>query len=134
MPAYPPATIGMPLADVDTPALILDLDAFEANLRRLNDSLAGRSVMVRPHAKSHKCPQIALRQIALGAVGVCCQKVSEAEALIEGGVGDVLIANEVVGAAKLRRMVALCTQARIAVCADNAENIDALDRAARAQG
>ena len=134
MPLYPPATVGMPLADVDTPALILELDPFERNLRRLHESLAGVQVAVRPHAKSHKCPQIALRQMALGAVGVCCQKVSEAEALVEGGVADVLIANEVVGAAKLRRMVALCTQARIAVCADNAENIDALDRAARAQG
>jgi D-serine deaminase-like pyridoxal phosphate-dependent protein len=131
MPLTPPATIGMALADVDTPALILDLDAFESNLRRLVDSLAGRSVMVRPHAKSHKCPQIALRQIALGAVGVCCQKVSEAEALIEGGVGDVLIANEVVGAAKVRRLAALSKQARIAVCADNAENVKALDAAAR---
>jgi D-serine deaminase-like pyridoxal phosphate-dependent protein len=134
MPLTPPATIGMSLADVDTPALILDLDAFEANLRRLNESLAGRSVMVRPHAKSHKCPQIALRQIALGAVGVCCQKVSEAEALVEGGVGDVLIANEVVGATKVRRLAALSKQARVAVCADNAENVKALDAAAREFG
>ena len=86
----PPAAIGMPLADVDTPALLLELDAFEANLQRLAESLAGRAVKVRPHAKSHKCPQIAMRQIALGAVGVCCQKVSEAEAMVEGGVGDVL--------------------------------------------
>ena len=97
----------MPLADVDTPALILDLEAFEQNLKRLNDSLAGRGVQLRPHAKSHKCPEIALRQMALGAVGVCCQKVSEAEAMVDGGVSDVLIANEVVGAAKLRRVAAL---------------------------
>ena len=82
MPAYPPASIGMSLAEVDTPALILELDAFERNLRLMQESLAARSVAVRPHAKSHKCPQIAMRQIALGAVGVCCQKVSEAEALI----------------------------------------------------
>jgi D-serine deaminase-like pyridoxal phosphate-dependent protein len=124
----------MPLADVDTPALILELDAFEANLRRLKDSLAGRNVEVRPHAKSHKCPQIAMRQIAHGAVGVCCQKVSEAEALVEGGVGDVLIANEVVGAAKITRLAALAKQARIAVCADDARNIDALSAGARAAG
>jgi D-serine deaminase-like pyridoxal phosphate-dependent protein len=124
----------MPLDEVDTPALILDLDAFESNLKRLNASLAGRTVSVRPHAKSHKCPQIALRQIALGAVGVCCQKVSEAEALVEGGVGDVLIANEVVGATKLRRLAALSKQARVAVCADNADNVKALDQAAREFG
>jgi len=134
MPSYPPATLGMALAEVDTPALILDLDAFETNLKRLNDSLAGRKVAVRPHAKSHKCPQIAMRQIALGAVGVCCQKVSEAEALVEGGVGDVLIANEIVGIAKLRRLAALAKQARVAVCADDAGNVAALDAMAREYG
>lgn len=134
MPVYPPATVGMPLAEVDTPSLILDLDAFESNLRRLNESLAGRKAMVRPHAKSHKCPQIALRQIELGAVGVCCQKVSEAVALAEGGVKDILIANEIVGAPKLKRLVALAGQVRIAVCADNAENIAALNTAAREGG
>ena len=134
MPVYCPAEIGMPLAEVDTPCLILDLDAFERNLRRLNDSLAGKSVSVRPHAKSHKCPQIALRQIALGAVGVCCQKVSEAEALVQGGVNDVLIANEVVGAPKLKRLAALAKQARVAVCADDAGNMAALDAAARGFG
>jgi D-serine deaminase-like pyridoxal phosphate-dependent protein len=134
MSRYLPAEIGMPLADVDTPCLILELDAFERNLRRLMESLAGRAVRVRPHAKSHKCPQIALQQIALGAVGVCCQKVSEAEALVEGGVSDVLIANEVVGAPKLRRLVALAQRARVAVCADDAGNVAALDAAARAAG
>jgi D-serine deaminase-like pyridoxal phosphate-dependent protein len=130
MPAYPPAAVGVPLAEVDTPALILDLDAFERNLERMRESLRGHRIAVRPHAKSHKCPQIALRQIALGAVGVCCQKVSEAEALVEGGVRDVLIANEVVGTSKARRLAALATQARIAVCADDAENVRALDAAA----
>jgi 3-hydroxy-D-aspartate aldolase len=134
MPLSPPATIGLALADVDTPALILELDAFEANLTRLKDSLQGRKVSVRPHAKSHKCPQIATRQMALGAVGVCCQKVSEAEAMVEGGVSDVLIANEVVGAPKLRRLAALAKQARIAVCADDAGNIAELDAAAAEYG
>ncbi|MGQ0751663.1 MAG: DSD1 family PLP-dependent enzyme [Betaproteobacteria bacterium] len=123
--------VGLPLEELDTPSLILDLDAFESNLQRLKESLAGRKVAVRPHAKSHKCPQIALRQMALGAVGVCCQKVSEAEAMVQGGVGDVLIANEVVGPAKLRRAAALAKQARIAVCADDAGNVAALDAAAR---
>ena len=134
MSYYTPALIGMPLAEVDTPALILDLDAFEHNLKLLNDSLAGRNIKVRPHAKSHKCPDIALRQIALGAVGVCCQKVSEAEAMVDGGVKDVLIANEVVGAAKLKRLAALSKRATIAVCADHADNVAALDAAAREAG
>ena len=88
----PPARQGMPLAEVDTPALLLDLDAFERNLDRLDKSLAGTGIRVRPHAKSHKCPEIALRQMARGAIGVCCQKVSEAEAMVEGGVMNVLVA------------------------------------------
>jgi D-threonine aldolase len=129
MSAYRPAEIGMSLADVDTPSLILDLDVFERNLERLDTSLAGRKVKVRPHAKSHKCPQIALAQIARGAVGVCCQKVSEAEALVLGGVKDVLIANEVVGAPKLRRLAALARQAHVAVCVDDGGNVAALDAA-----
>ncbi|MCC7548091.1 MAG: DSD1 family PLP-dependent enzyme [Burkholderiales bacterium] len=124
----------MPLAEVDTPALLLDLDAFERNLERLYDSLQGRPLRVRPHAKSHKCPQIALRQIARGAVGVCCQKVSEAEAMVRGGVADVLIANEVVGAPKLARIAALARHARIGVCVDDAGNVEDLQRAAQAAG
>ena len=134
MSYYTPAQIGMSLAEVDTPALILDLDAFEHNLKLLNDSLAGRSIKVRPHAKSHKCPEIALRQMALGAVGVCCQKVSEAEAMVDGGVNDVLIANEVVGVAKLKRLTALARRAKISVCADHSDNVTALDNAAREAG
>lgn len=131
---YNPAEIGMTLADVDTPALILDLDTFERNMNLLRDSLVGRNVKLRPHAKSHKCPEIGKRQMALGAVGVCCQKVSEAEAMVDGGVMDVLIANEVVGAAKLRRLTALAKRAKIAVCADHADNVSALDAAARDAG
>lgn len=134
MSAYRPAEIGMPLSEVDTPALILDLDAFERNLDRMDASLAGKRIKLRPHAKSHKCPEIALAQIRRGAVGVCCQKTSEAEAMVEGGVADVLIANEVVGSAKLKRLAALARRARIAVCADDAGNVGALDAAAREAG
>jgi len=124
----------MPLAEVDTPALLLDLDAFERNLDTLNGTLKGTSVRVRPHSKSHKCPQIALAQIARGAVGVCCQKVSEAEALVRGGVHDVLIANEVVGAPKHARLAELGRQARIGVCVDDLNNVDDLLQAATRAG
>ena len=134
MNSYRPAEIGMPLSEVDTPSLILDLDAFERNLDRMDASLAGKQIRIRPHAKSHKCPEIAKRQIARGAVGVCCQKVGEAEAMVAGGVADVLIANEVVGAPKLKRLAALAKRARVAVCADDAGNVAALDEAARAAG
>lgn len=129
-----PASVGMALAAVDTPALVLDLDAFERNLARMADAVRGAPVRLRPHAKSHKCAQIALRQIAAGAVGVCCQKVSEAEALVAGGVTDVLITNEVVGAGKLDRLARLARQAKVGVCADAAENVADLDAAAARAG
>jgi D-serine deaminase-like pyridoxal phosphate-dependent protein len=128
-----PARPGQSLQDVDTPALILDLDAFEANIRRLNEALTGRNIRVRAHAKTHKCPEIALRQIKAGAVGVCCQKVSEAEAMVEGGVADVLVSNEVVGGQKLARLARLAKRARIGICVDHATQVAALGVAAQAE-
>jgi 3-hydroxy-D-aspartate aldolase len=133
MTSYRPA-IGTPLSEVDTPSLILELDAFERNLDKMVASLAGRKIALRPHAKSHKCPDIAAAQMKRGAVGVCCQKVSEAAAMVDGGVPDVLIANEVVGAPKLKMLAALAKRAKVAVCADDAGNVAALDEAARAAG
>ena len=126
----PPAEIGMPLAEVDTPALIIDLDAFERNLRALPAKIADKPVKLRPHSKTHKTPIIALKQMALGAVGVCCQKVSEAEALVAGGVSDILVANEVVGSIKLNKLAALARHASIGVCVDDAGNIADLEDAA----
>ncbi len=87
----PPAETGMPLEEVETPALIIELDAFEKNLERMAAMVAAAKVRLRPHSKTHKCPAIARRQIALGAVGACCQKVGEAEALVEGGINNVLV-------------------------------------------
>jgi len=120
-----PAKIGDRLEDVDTPALILDLDSFEKNLLTLAKSVKDR-VRVRPHAKTHKCPEVAKRQMALGAVGMCCQKVSEAEAMVDGGITDVLVTNEVVGAQKLGRLAALSRRAKVGVCIDNAATLSEL--------
>jgi 3-hydroxy-D-aspartate aldolase len=131
MTTRPPAEIGMSLDEVDTPALLIDLDAFEANLRRLPQQIAGHAVRLRPHAKTHKCPIVALQQIELGAVGVCVQKVGEAEAMVHGGVRDVLVTNEVVGRQKLRRLTALAHLARIGVCVDDLLQVRALEEAAR---
>jgi D-serine deaminase-like pyridoxal phosphate-dependent protein len=117
-----PAALGQRLDEVDTPALVLDLDAFEKNLQTLKDSVGGK-VRVRTHAKTHKCPEVAKRQMALGAVGVCCQKVSEAEAMVDGGIGDVLISNEVVGAPKIARLATLSKRARLGVCVDDLGNL-----------
>ena len=127
-----PARASDSLADVDTPALILDLDKFEANLARLMSAVQGRGVRVRPHAKSHKCVEIARRQIALGAVGICCQKTSEAEAFLAGGIADVLISNEVVGHRKNSQLAQLATRypgARVGVCVDDARAVAELARA-----
>ncbi len=129
-----PARVGDRLADVDTPSLIVDLDAFERNLDTMANALRDERVRLRPHAKSHKCPEIAKLQMARGAVGICCQKVGEAEAFIAGGVSDVLITNEIVGARKLERLVALARAARIGVLVDDASNVAAMAEAARRAG
>src|SRR3954447_21900346 len=107
------AQVGDTFDRIDTPSLVLDLDAFERNLQRMAAALQGRGVRLRPHAKSHKCPEIARRQIALGAVGICCQKVSEAAVFVEAGIQDVLVTNQVVGAAKLARLMELAAIARM---------------------
>jgi D-serine deaminase-like pyridoxal phosphate-dependent protein len=124
----------MPLADVDTPALLIDLDAFERNLAKMAAAVKAAGVRLRPHAKTHKSPVIGLKQMALGAVGLCCQKVSEAEAMVLGGVPDVYVSNEVVGARKLDRLAGLAHQARVMVAVDNEAAIEALGAAARKAG
>jgi D-serine deaminase-like pyridoxal phosphate-dependent protein len=124
----------MAVEEVDTPALLLELDPFERNLKRMADAVAGSKVRLRPHAKTHKCPAIALRQMALGAVGVCCQKVSEAEAMVLGGVGDVYVSNQVVGKPKWERLAALARQARVAACVDDPMQVTGLSGAAQALG
>lgn len=132
MSPWKAAQPGDRLSDVDTPALVLDLDAFERNLQRMAFALGGRGVRLRAHAKSHKCPDIALRQVALGAIGICCQKVSEAAVFVEAGIGDVLVTNQVMGDAKLRRLAPLARSARIGVLADHPLQVQALAAAAQA--
>ncbi|MDX2204248.1 MAG: DSD1 family PLP-dependent enzyme [Hyphomicrobiaceae bacterium] len=127
-----PAKPGQSLAEVDTPALVVDLDAYERNLDRMAAFAQRAGVRVRPHAKTHKSPLIALDQIQRGAVGVCCQKVSEAEVLVAGGVGDVLVSNEVVGAGKLARLARLARRARIGVCIDSPDAVAEIEAAAAA--
>jgi D-serine deaminase-like pyridoxal phosphate-dependent protein len=130
----PPARIGDVLNQVDTPCLVLDLDAFEHNLRVMQDWADRWQVALRPHAKAHKCPEVALRQAALGARGICVQKISEALPFVAAGVRDIHVSNEVVGEAKLRLLATLARQARISVCVDHAANVADLSRAAAEQG
>lgn len=132
MPLPPPAQPGQSLAEIETPALVIDLDAFERNLVAMAAFTQAHGVRLRPHAKTHKSPEIALRQIAHGAVGQCCQKVGEAEILVAGGVQDVLVTNEIVGAAKLDRLARLARQARIGLCVDHPDGVrEAAEAAAR---
>jgi len=126
----PPAQIGDAVDAIDTPALIVDLDAFERNLRKMAEFAQRAGVRLRPHAKTHRCCAIALKQIALGAVGQCCQKVGEAEALVRGGVRDVLVTNQVVDERKLRRLASLAKDAVVTLCFDAAEPVQAASRAA----
>ncbi len=120
--------------EVDTPALLIDLDALEFNLDTMAAALAGTGTRLRAHAKTHKSPVIAHLQIARGAVGQCVQKVAEAEILAWAGVPDILVSNEVVGADKLARLAALARITHIAVCADDAGQVAALGRAAQEAG
>ena len=129
-----PAEVGAPIGEIDTPALVVDLAAYERNLASMADRLRGTAIRLRPHAKTHKSPVIALDQVSHGAVGVCCQKVGEAEVMVEGGVRDVLVSNQVVGGRKLARLAALARHARVSVCVDDAGNVSDLGAAAESFG
>ncbi|WP_035715912.1 DSD1 family PLP-dependent enzyme [Azorhizobium doebereinerae] len=120
--------------EVDTPALILDLDAFEANLDTMAARLAPTGAKLRAHAKTHKSAVIARLQMARGAVGQCVQKVGEAEALAHAGIDDILVSNEVVSPRKLARLAALSPIARVQVCADDPAMVPVLEAAAAAAG
>lgn len=121
-----PALPGQPLAQVDTPSLVLDLDVFEANLGAMQQWADKHGVALRPHAKAHKCPEVARRQLALGARGICCQKVSEALPFLDAGIRDIHISNEVVGPAKLALLAQIAARADVSVCVDNMSNLHAL--------
>lgn len=130
-----PATVGMDLAQVCTPALIIDLDAFEANVETLRARLRMAGVRHRAHAKTHKSVDIARYQIEHGgACGICCQKVAEAEVMVAGGISDVMVSNQVTDPGKIDRLARLAQSARILVCVDDATNVETLSAAAQRHG
>ena len=130
-----PALPGMHLHDVITPCLVVDLDALERNLRKMGDFARLHGVALRPHGKMHKSVDIARLQMDLGAVGLCCQKVSEAEAFVRGGINDILVTNQVRGPAMIARLARLPhLGARVAVCVDDPENVVELSAAAAREG
>jgi len=133
--ALPPAArVGAPLSEVDTPALLLDAAAFERNVALMQSRASAAGMALRPHAKAHKTPAISLAQIAAGAVGICCQKVSEAVPFIEAGVTSVHISNQIGTAAKAALLAECARHARMSICVDHAAQIALLAEATRAAG
>ena len=127
--------IGATLDDVETPALVIDLAALEHNIRVIAEHYRGKRIRLRPHGKNHKCPEILAMQIAAGATvgGVCCAKASEAEAFAQGGgVSNVLIANQVIDAGKIRRLAALARRIDVTVAIDDAIQLPPLSAGAQA--
>jgi D-serine deaminase-like pyridoxal phosphate-dependent protein len=123
--------IGKPVSDLPTPALVVDVEALDHNLKVLAGYFASRRVKLRPHFKSHQCVTLARRQLESGsAVGITCAKLAEAEMLVAGGVKDVLVANQVVGAPKAQRLAALNRGAAVRSAVDSTVNVAELGAAA----
>jgi len=129
-PVSAPATPGDAVMDVDTPSLLIDLDALDANMATVHQRVIAAGLHVRSHGKAHKCPAIAKRQLAAGALGICCQKVSEAEAFADAGITDILITNQLVGQRKVERAALLAHRVKLGVCVDHAVQIQQLGQAA----
>lgn len=116
----------MTLSELDTPALLVDVDVLEANMQQVASTCRRYGVNWRPHIKAHKSVDIARRQMAHGAVGITCAKLGEAEVMAEAGIGGIVVANQVVGPAKIGRLVRLLDRTDVIVCVDNAGNVEAL--------
>ncbi len=131
-----PAKPGMDEADIQTPCLILDLDALERNIKKMGDYAKAHGMRHRAHGKMHKSVDVLKLQQDLGAaIGVCCQKVSEAEVFARGGIKDVMVSNQVTDPAKIDRLAQMPKLgARVLVCVDDPENIKALSEAAVRHG
>ncbi len=126
-----PALPGMSLSEVQTPALIIEMDALERNLARMRDFVQQNGIRLRAHSKTHKSADLARLQMSVGgASGICCQKVSEVEAMVRAGIPDVFLANEVRDPVRIRRLAALARQARIGLCVDDPMALPALSAAA----
>ncbi|MFN8058297.1 MAG: DSD1 family PLP-dependent enzyme [Vicinamibacterales bacterium] len=123
------------LDDLPTPCLLVDLDVLDANIARMQERVSATGLQLRPHVKTHKCVEIARRQVAAGAVGVCCATIREAEAMVNAGIRGVLITSEMVGPSRVERLVALAGRSPDLMCVvDNAVHARDLGQAAAAVG
>jgi D-serine deaminase-like pyridoxal phosphate-dependent protein len=127
-------TPGTPVEEFETPSIVVDLDVAEENIRKMQSFADKHGMGLRPHSKTHKSPYWAHRQLEAGAVGITCSKVGEAEVLVDGGVREVLIANEIVGAKKISRLAALEKRANVVVAVDSVDNARELSEAAGTVG
>lgn len=128
--------IGTPVEELDTPALVVDMDVLEENIRRVHSSFEGTEAKLRPYVETHRCPAIAHKQLTVSGTngGVSVASVGEAEVFARSGISDILIVNEVVGAQKIARLCALARQARVTVAVDSAANAASLSEAAQGMG
>lgn len=127
-------TITLKFTEYDTPALLLDMDIAERNIRRMGEFFHGKNVRHRPHVKVHKSPFLAHKQIAAGANGITCAKVTEAEVMANSGIDDILIANQIIGAQKLTRLAHLAKHCRVAVLVDDLTNAKEMSKFASDAG
>ncbi|MBI2320720.1 MAG: DSD1 family PLP-dependent enzyme [Chloroflexi bacterium] len=129
-----PQAVGKTIDQLDTPCLLLDLDRLERNLDAMARFFADKPVRLRPHAKTHKTPNVARMQLERGAVGICCAKLGEAEVMAAGGISGILVTTEVVGPAKIRRLIGLAQQASVITVVDDAAAAQAVSDVAAAAG
>ena len=124
----------MRVDELETPVPVIDMDRMEANISRLQAYLDEHKIANRPHIKTHKIPEIAWLQMDAGAVGITCQKVSEAEVMANAGFGDIFIPYNILGVSKLKRLMELATRANVSVTADSDVVVRGLSKAAQASG
>ncbi len=130
-----PAEIGMAAEEFATPALVIDLDAFERNLEVMRGIVAASGLKLRAHAKTHKSVDVARAQVERGgAVGICCQKVAEAAVFVDGGIADVMVSNQVRQPRQIALLAELATRAKLSVCVDDPSAVGELSRACAATG
>jgi D-serine deaminase-like pyridoxal phosphate-dependent protein len=126
--------IGIPVGELETPALCLDLEAYHRNLRRMADYIIRTHGLAwRPHMKGQKAPELAREAVAAGAAGGACATLYEAEVMVDSGVDNVLLANQVAGARKLARLARLARRARVIAATDSQEHAAQLNAAALAE-
>ena len=125
-------TLGTSIKDLDTPALLLDLDIVEENILKMQKSANNMNVSMRPHAKTHKSTFWAKKQIDSGSIGICCAKIGEAEIMARSGIKEILITSQIIGAHKIQRLISISKMTNVIVACDSEENIRELSMASSA--